>query len=119
MTKHTAPVEIGDPKVWSRQIIRQIRDQPYDGEKVEWYGQANLMKQIDPFIQNDDPFPHMILLGEPGLGKSHLAKYVAFVRNEVFEETTAPIDPMSMPIRGVLLLDEVHRQRSPEPCRNR
>ena len=73
------------------------------------------MKQIRPFLMNADPFPHMILLGEPGLGKSHLARYLAFVRDEIFEEILAPADPLNMPTRGIVLLDEVHRQRSPEP----
>ena len=99
---------------WGRRILREIRRQPYTGDEVKWFGQAAIMKQIKPFLFNQEPFPHTILLGEPGLGKTHLARYIAYVRDEAFEEILAPVDPMAMPTRGVVLLDEVHRQRSPE-----
>lgn len=103
-----------DSDKWARNILHVIRRQPYVGEKVDWYGQDTLMKQIRPFLSSPDPFPHTILLGEPGLGKTHLARYIASERNEVFEEMLAPVNPMALPTRGVVLLDEIHRQRSPE-----
>jgi Holliday junction resolvasome RuvABC ATP-dependent DNA helicase subunit len=104
-----------DPNVWARQLLQSVNHQPYNGGPVIWFGQEALIKQINPFMTSSDPFPHTILLGEPGLGKTHLARYVAYERNEAFEELLAPTDPMSMPAKGIVLLDEVHRQRSPEP----
>lgn len=101
-------------EVWAKQLLRQMHFQPYEGEKPYWYGQESLITQITPFMESDRPFPHIILLGEPGLGKSHLARYIAYKRNETFEEILAPVDPITMPTRGIVLLDEVHRQRSPE-----
>lgn len=101
-------------EVWAKKLLRQMHRQPYDGAIPSWYGQENLINQIHPFMESELPFPHTILLGEPGLGKSHLARYIAFKRDETFEEMLAPVDPITMPTRGIILLDEVHRQRSPE-----
>lgn len=73
------------------------------------------MAQIRPFLDHDDPFPHSIVFGEPGLGKTHLARYIAYERNEPFVELLAPAQPDTLPTNGIVLLDEVHRQRNPEP----
>jgi Holliday junction resolvasome RuvABC ATP-dependent DNA helicase subunit len=104
-----------DPEVWSRKLLKAAQSQPYNGKPIVWFGQQTILDQIEPFLYSDDPFPHTLLLGEPGLGKSHLAKYIAYTRNEAITEVLAPASPLSMPIKGIILLDEVHRQRTPEP----
>lgn len=97
---------------WMRQIDELIENTP---SIIPWYGQPDLMAQIDPFLNSSSPFPHTILFGDPGLGKTHLARYIAGVRGEPFEELLAPVEPEQMPASGIVLLDEVHLQRRPEP----
>lgn len=59
--------------------------------------------------------PHTLIYGEPGLGKTQLARKIAYERNEEFEELLCPVKPGDVPAFGVVLLDEVHKQRDPEP----
>lgn len=87
----------------------------YTGEFVEWYGQDDVMMQVAPFLEHEKPFPHTLLLGEPGLGKTNLAKYVAYKRRERFQELLAPARLEDIPNYGIVLIDEVHNQRKPEP----
>lgn len=111
----TADPVLVDPRVWTRRILNRIEQRSYKGEPLEWYGQEDVMAQVEPFLEHEEAFPHTLLLGEPGLGKTHLARYVAYRRSEPFEEFLSPIEVEDMPLSGVVLLDEVHRQRQPEP----
>lgn len=103
--------------MWGKKILSQIRGESYEynREFIFWFGQKEVMTQVEPFLEHKDPFPNTILLGEPGLGKTHLAQYIAFRRNEYFEEYLAPVNPEQLPPYGIVLVDEVHRQTKPEP----
>jgi holliday junction DNA helicase RuvB len=74
-----------------------------------------MLAQIKPFLHPDVPFPHTLLLGEPGLGKTHLARWIAGQRGEAYEEHLAPVVPSDLPLQGIVLIDEIHLQRKPEP----
>ena len=114
--RHIEPATVFvDPREWKRRVLSEINRNQYHGDPVSWFGQEAIMDQVSPFLNHEDPFPHTILLGEPGLGKTHLARYIAFTRSEQFEELLAPQKPENMPRKGIVLLDEVHRQKSPEP----
>lgn len=97
---------------WMRRINDVIDNSP---PIIPWYGQADMMAQIVPFLHGNEPFPHTLLLGKPGLGKTHLARYIAGARSEPFEELLSPADIETLPVTGIVLLDEVHLQRHPEP----
>lgn len=103
----------GEEFSWSQSLIGNLEPQR-SGEEVDWYGQPTIMAQITPFLEKDEPFPHTMLLGEPGLGKTQLAKYIAWRRDEAFEELLAPIIQKDLPAEGIVLIDEVHLQRKPE-----
>lgn len=81
---------------------------------IVWVGQPHVIAQIKPFIEAKKQFPHTLILGEPGLGKTQLAKWVAQERVEPFEELLAPVTVEDMPMNGIVLIDEVHLQRTPE-----
>lgn len=61
-----------------------------------------------------EKFPHVLLTGDPGLGKTQFAKWVAGRRGKPFFERLAPVKPDELPPYGILLLDEVHRQTNVE-----
>jgi Holliday junction resolvasome RuvABC ATP-dependent DNA helicase subunit len=82
---------------------------------VEWVGQPHVIAQIIPFIESPETFPHTLLLGEPGLGKTHLARWIAQERGEAFEEHLSPVKVDELPLMGITLLDEAHLQKKPEP----
>lgn len=98
---------------WMRRITDGYK--PDLPARVEWYGQPHLIAQITPFLNSGLGFPHTLILGEPGLGKTHLAMWIASNRGEPFEELLAPVDPGNLPMSGVALIDEIHMQRKPEP----
>lgn len=101
---------------WSRKILQEVISQALPGrtKHVDLFGQENAVKQIKPFLSIDRPMPHTLLRGEPGVGKTHFARWVAYQRMETFEEVTCPVTPGELPLRGIVLLDEVHRQVRPE-----
>lgn len=84
------------------------------GEPVDFYGQEDLQNRISPFL-SDPVFPHTLVRGEPGLGKTQLGRWLAWKRQEPLQEVMAPISPDQMADSGIVLLDEAHRQRKPEP----
>ncbi len=98
---------------WTQRVadLRAKRENP----ELIWFGQPNVMAQIAPFMEGEEAFPHTILLGEPGLGKTHLARWIAAKRKEPFEELLAPVNMTDLPRIGIVLIDEVHRQTKPEP----
>lgn len=97
---------------WMRRIDEAIANA---SPVIPWYGQEDLMAQIEPFMEGLDAFPHTLLMGEPGLGKTHLARYIAGARKESFEEILAPVEIEQLPNGGIVLIDEAHLQRRPEP----
>jgi Holliday junction resolvasome RuvABC ATP-dependent DNA helicase subunit len=97
--------------------MRRITDgyAPDNPTDIKWIGQPHMVAQIKPFLHPDVPFPHTLLLGEPGLGKTHMARWIASQRGEGYEEHLAPVVPSDLPLQGIVLIDEIHLQRKPEP----
>jgi Holliday junction resolvasome RuvABC ATP-dependent DNA helicase subunit len=58
--------------------------------------------------------PHVLLTGDPGMGKTQFARWLAHARGMPFFERMAPQKVTHLPPYGVILIDEVHRQRHPE-----
>ena len=79
-----------------------------------FFGQEEVLGQIAPFVKRKAAFPHTLILGEPGIGKTRLARWIANQRGETFEEMMSPAKPEDLPKVGIILLDEVHRQNRPE-----
>jgi Holliday junction resolvasome RuvABC ATP-dependent DNA helicase subunit len=82
-------------------------------DEVPFIGQTQIKSQVEPFIEAEK-FPHVLLTGEPGLGKTQFGRWLAWRRQKPFFERLAPVKPESLPPYGVLLLDEVHRQSDVE-----
>ncbi len=80
----------------------------------EFYGQSAAKEQIAPFISRVDAFPNTLILGRPGIGKTRMARWIAAQRREPFEEFLCPVNPDTLPLGGIIMLDEAHRQRHPE-----
>ena len=81
---------------------------------LRFFGQEEVLGQVAPFIERKAPFPHTLILGEPGIGKTRLARWIADQREEPFEELMSPAKPEDLPTKGIILLDEAHRQNRPE-----
>lgn len=122
--KHAAFLEWSpDPEIdrivretieWSRSILEASEDAEL-ADEVALFGQDELKNQIKPFLSRPERFPHTLILGPPGSGKTHLARWIAAKRKEPFAEFIAPIrGPESLPRTGLILLDEVHRQARSE-----
>jgi Holliday junction resolvasome RuvABC ATP-dependent DNA helicase subunit len=73
------------------------------------------MTQLAPFLVSEKRMPNTLMYGEPGLGKTQLARKIAFERNDEFEELLCPVKAADVPDFGIVLLDEVHKQTNPEP----
>jgi len=82
--------------------------------KAAFLGQHAIKKQIAPFLESSEPFPNALLLGEPGIGKTQLARWIAAQRDESFQEHLCPVAPTQLDTT-IVLLDECHKQSSPEP----
>jgi Holliday junction resolvasome RuvABC ATP-dependent DNA helicase subunit len=81
---------------------------------INMFGQEQAVTQIKPFLDSNLPMPHILLRGEPGIGKTHFAKWIASQRHETFESLVCPVAIRDIPTYGIILLDEVHRQAKPE-----
>lgn len=82
--------------------------------EVIFFGQDDVKGQVAPFLDRVEAFPNTLILGESGIGKTQFGRWIASQRSEAFEEMLCPAKPEDIPIRGIVLLDEAHRQRSPE-----
>lgn len=99
---------------WARSLLEEA-ETPGSINGVVVYGQDLVKNQIRPFLDRKERFPHTLILGLPGIGKSHFARWIAGERKEPFIELMAPLRTTeSLPTVGIVLLDEVHRQSRPE-----
>lgn len=101
-----------DRAVWAAR--RLGFDEPTPSTGLVFFGQEEAISQIRPFLSRDANFPNTLILGEPGIGKTRLARWIADQRAEQFEEVLCPAKPEDIPDYGIVLLDEAHRQRHPE-----
>ena len=98
---------------WSTPTTDALLDERQQATEVVFLGQARIKTQIEPFMEAEK-FPHVLLTGDPGLGKSQLAKWIAWKRQKPSFERLAPVKAQDLPPYGILLLDEVHRQKHVE-----
>jgi Holliday junction resolvasome RuvABC ATP-dependent DNA helicase subunit len=101
-------------RVWVNRILGRDDLLSPDLNEVIFFGQEGIKEQIAPFLDRPQGFPNTLILGEPGIGKTQLAKWIANQRNQPFEELLCPVKPEDLPGYGIVLLDESHRQRHPE-----
>lgn len=99
--------------IWDTPTTDVDLDERQLADKVVFIGQEQIKTQVEPFIEADQ-FPHVLLTGDPGLGKTQFGRWLAWRRQKPFFERLAPAKPESLPPYGVLLLDEVHRQSDVE-----
>lgn len=99
--------------IWDTSITEQILDERQAAQEVRFFGQSQIKAQVEPFL-DEDKFPHALLSGDPGLGKTHFARWIAWRRKRPFYDRMAPVRIDELPVYGVLLLDESHRQRDIE-----
>lgn len=96
--------------LWEKEIDADVDVIPQ--EEVTFIGQSGVMEQLEPWIKRLRPFPHVLIRGEPGLGKTQLARWIAYQRSEPFAELMCPVSVI--PLRGIVLLDEAHLLNKPE-----
>lgn len=102
----------GDRSVWAARLLGI--DPVTKPVGLVFFGQEEAIGQIRPFLSRKADFPNTLILGEPGIGKTRLARWIADQRAEAFEEVLCPAKPEDIPDFGIVLLDEVHRQKHPE-----
>lgn len=95
--------------IWDTPTTDEKLDDRQHADEVTFIGQDHIKAQVEAFI-NTERFPHVLLTGDPGLGKTQFAKWLAWQREKPFFERLAPVKPEELPPYGILLLDEVHRQ---------
>lgn len=98
-------------RVWSERLIGRVS--VHEPDPVPFLGKEGIKAQIEPFVKTER-FPHTLIVGEPGMGKTQLARWIAAQRGEPFEEHMAPIRPADLRDSSIVLLDEAHRQKNPE-----
>lgn len=99
--------------VWDTPTTIDELDERQKADQVPFIGQEHIKAQVGPFL-DEERMPHVLLTGDPGMGKTQFARWVAWRRGKPFFERMAPQKPTHLPPYGVLLIDEVHRQKNPE-----
>jgi Holliday junction DNA helicase RuvB len=105
--------ELAKSLAWSDSVLEEISKSEEAPQGVFFIGQPIIRSQIEPYMKAQK-FPHSLILGPPGIGKTHLARWIASRRGEPFEEFLAPVKPEQLQRTGMVLLDEAHRQYRPE-----
>ena len=112
------PEEEGETmKQWAARIIgvdESLFEPAVSITEMVYFGQEAAKAQINPFLARKQAFPNTLILGQPGMGKTRLARWIASQRSEVFEEFLCPVNPDGLPPDGIIMLDEAHRQKHPE-----
>jgi len=93
----------------------------------EFIGQERIKKELKVYLDSikkrEDVFPHTFLVGAPGLGKTTIAKIIAFELRRDFKITSGPVLDKIGTIAGILtslkegdilFIDEIHRM--PKQC---
>lgn len=109
--------EMGRQKVrdwWAENHLTSIIYGTGQIPEATFLGQDDLKDQIRPFFKAER-FPHTLLTGVPGTGKTELARWIANRSQAPLEEALAPISVTEIPDEGFVLIDEAHRQKQPEP----
>lgn len=99
--------------VWDTVTETKDLDERQKAGEVPFIGQQHIKDQIEPFL-GEDKMPHILLTGDPGMGKTQFARWVAWRRQKPFFERMTPLKATHLPPYGILLADEVHRQNHPE-----
>jgi Holliday junction resolvasome RuvABC ATP-dependent DNA helicase subunit len=99
--------------IWDTPTTDVDLDERQYAEEVVFIGQNLIKTQVEPFVETEQ-FPHVLLTGDPGLGKTQFGRWLAWRRQKPFYERLAPVKPEELPPDGILLLDEVHRQSDVE-----
>ena len=99
--------------IWDTPITDEDLDEVRLADEVTFIGQDAIKQQVEPFL-TEEQMPHVLLAGDPGLGKTQFGKWLAFRRQTPFFERMAPVRVDYLPPYGVLLLDEVHKQGNVE-----
>jgi Holliday junction resolvasome RuvABC ATP-dependent DNA helicase subunit len=105
---------------FSRRIIAELREIEAEflglpaAQEPVFLGQEQLKRRVKPFLNRDRPFPHTLIVGEPGVGKTVLARWLAYQKGEPFQENLAPVAVEDLLERGLFLIDEAHNQTRPE-----
>ena len=106
-------VRVGEIMAWSTSVLEEIAREHEAPQGIHLIGQQVVRSQIKPYL-NAVTFPHSLILGPPGIGKTHLARWIAAKRGDPFEEFLAPVRAEQLPQDGMVLIDEAHRQGRPE-----
>lgn len=109
-----AQVQIAEDMKWAHSYLESMARESQGPFGMELVGQHVARAQVEPYLKAIR-FPHTLILGPTGIGKTHMARWIAGQRHEVFEEFLAPVRPEQMPDYGIVLIDEAHRQGKPEP----
>ncbi len=93
----------------------------------EFIGQKRLKKELEVYISSvknrKGIFPHTLFIGAPGLGKTTLARIIAFELKRELKITTGPVLDKPGAVAAILtnlkegeilFIDEIHRM--PKPC---
>ncbi len=112
---NSGPHSPGEQRAWMNRLLgRSDALAPNSADGVIFFGQEDVKSQVAPFLDRPKGFPNTLVLGESGSGKTQFAKWIASQRRESFEEMLCPVKPEDIPVRGIVLLDEAHKQRNPE-----
>ncbi|MCS7199585.1 MAG: Holliday junction branch migration DNA helicase RuvB [Caldimicrobium sp.] len=93
----------------------------------EFIGQSRIKEELTVYLtsvkKRGDIFPHTLFIGAPGLGKTTLARIIAFELKRELKLTSGPVLDKPGTIAGILthlkegdilFIDEFHRM--PKPC---